>query len=144
MSATAQKAIGTLIKRGNQDGPPETFTAIGRAHNFQGPNLTTTEIDVTGLDNTTGYKDILMALKDAGQITMEIFFDPGDSGHRGVLHDYDHQTLRNWDLIFPDPGATTWSAACYVKDFVPKGDTNGALTAQVTLRVSGAPTLVEA
>lgn len=144
MPATASKAIGTQIQRGNADGPPETFSTIGRIKNFTGPDLKTTEIDVTGLDNATGYKDIIMALKDAGQISLEIFLDPGDAGHKGMLHDYDHQTLRNWKIIFSDAGSTVWTAGAYVAQFTPKGDTNAALTAAVVLRISGAPTLVEA
>jgi len=30
---------------------------VGKVHTFQGPNLSTAEVDVTALDNATGYKE---------------------------------------------------------------------------------------
>jgi predicted secreted protein len=59
----------------------------------------------------------------------------------GVLDDFVSGTLRNWRIVFPDTGATEWDFAAFVTGYEPKMPHDGALTADISLELSGTPTL---
>ena len=136
--ATARKAMGTTLKRGD-GGSPEVFTTIGRMHNFTGPGLTAKEIDVTALDNTSGYAEFLLGVKDGGRFTFELEWDPGDAQHQKLLDDFTATQASNYQVVWTDPGMRKWQWNAYVLGFTTKGDPNTALTATVELRITGAP-----
>ncbi len=51
-------------------------------------------------------------------------------------------TLRNFQLVMSDAANTTWSFAAYVVGFSPSFDHTAQISAEVTLKISGEPTLV--
>ncbi len=137
----AISAFGTLLKIGD-GGTTETFTTIAEVTNISGPKLSVNTIDVTS-HSSTG-KQFISGLKDGGEVTFTINFAPTGATHSrtsGLLKDYENRTLRNFQLVFPDAGSTTWSFAALVTNFDAKMPVDGALTADVTLKVSGVPTL---
>lgn len=137
--ATARKAMGTALKRGD-GGSPEVFTTIGRMRNFAGPGLSQETIDVTDLGNVTGYAEYLLGLKDGGEITCELTWDPADAQHAAILGtDFEGQVLRNFKMLWSNSGVT-WSFVALVAKFAPKGDPKTALTADLTLKITGAIT----
>lgn len=135
--STARKAMGTALKRGDGGGI-EVFTTVGRIRNFNGPPLSQDQIDITDLGNTTGYAEYLPGLKDAGEPTYEITWDPADAQHAAMLSvDFETQVLRNFQCFWANSGVK-WAFSAYVAKFSPKGDPKTALTAALTLRISGA------
>jgi hypothetical protein len=135
--ATARKAMGTALKRGDGGGS-EVFTTIGRMRNFTGPGLSQDVIDVTDLGNVTGYAEYLLGLKDGGEITCELTWDPADAQHAAILAtDFESQVLRDFQMDWANSGVT-WSFVALVSKFSPKGDPKSALTADLTLKITGA------
>jgi len=57
------------------------------------------------------------------------------------LKDLKNRTKRNFQLVFPDVGATTWAFAAYVTGFEPSAPVDDLLGASVTLKITGQPTL---
>jgi len=141
--SNAVSAFGTLLKIGD-GGEPETFTTIAEVTDISGPSLSADTIDVTSHDSPGGYREFIQGLKDAGEVTFTINFIPTEATHdasTGLLKDYNDGTLRNFQLVFPDPGNTTWSFAAVVTGFEPSEPTDDKLSADVTLKISGQPTL---
>jgi len=141
--SNAISAFGTLLKIGD-GGSPETFTTIAEVTDISGPSLSADTIDVTNHNSAGGYREFIQGLKDAGEVTFTINFIPTESTHNaatGLLKDYEDGTLRNFQLVFPDAGNTTWSFAAVVTGFEPAEPIDDKLAADVTLKISGQPTL---
>jgi len=59
-----------------------------------------------------------------------------------LIADMKNRTKRNYELIFPDVGVTTWPFTALVTGFEPDEPVDDALSASVTLKITGKPTLV--
>lgn len=122
-----------------------SYSTIGQIHNIGGPNLARDNIDVTTHDSTDMWREFIKSLKDGGEVTFDITYDPALGTHdasTGLLSDFgDDDTIPNWQITFPDTGATTWTFPGFVTGFSPAEPIDDKLAASVTVKVSGAPTL---
>jgi len=135
--------FGTLLKIGDGGGT-EVFTTIAEVSNISGPGLAMDTIDVTNHSSPTAWRQYVAGLKDAGEVSFDINYTPTAATHNattGLLKDMNDRTLRNFKLVFPDLGATTWTFAAFITGFEPSEPIDDKLTAAVTLKISGAPTL---
>lgn len=141
--SNAVAGFGSLLKIGDGAGP-EVFTTIAEVKDISGPSLSMATIDVTNQSSTGGWAEFIGGIKDAGEVTFDVNFLPADATHNaatGLIRDYNNRTKRNFQLVFPDAGATTWSFAALVTAFQPTEPIGDALTASVTLKITGQPTL---
>lgn len=134
---TKYAAMGTIFNRG--------ATAIAQVMNISGPNITADTEDVTSHDSTGGWEEHVVTVLRSGEITLELEFDPAAATHKyasgGLLYDLVSKTAQTFSLVFPDTASTTWSFSALVTGFEPSAPHDGALTASVTLKITGAPTL---
>ena len=132
--------LGTLPKIGDGD-TPEVFTAIAEVKDITGPGLTREFAEFTHQQSAGGYREYKPTFKNSGDITFKRNFLPDDStqgfGTTGLLKDYEDGTLRNFQLLFPDAGATLASFAAYVANIQPTAPVGSALELNVTLRITG-------
>jgi predicted secreted protein len=144
MPATnAVNAFGTLLKIGDGGGS-EVFTTIAEVTNISGPSLSLDTIEVTNHSSTNGWKERIAGLLDAGEVTFDINYLPTDATHSfsaGLVKDMVNRTKRNFKIVFPNTGNTTWTFSAFVTKFQPKAPTNDRLTASVSLMITGQPTL---
>lgn len=140
MPAAKKWSGGTLLKRGNADGPPETFTSIAWVDNLQGPSVASDIIDVTTLDTSTNYEEDVVGLLRGGEVTCDLKFAPDDTGHANLIADQVARATKNFQIYFPSATPKTASFAAYVIKLQPKAAIKDALTAALTLRISGAVT----
>ena len=136
-------AFGTLLKIGD-GGSPESFTTVAEVSSIGGPTLSLDPIDVTSHDSTGGWRQFVGGLLDGGEVSLEINYDPVGATHdasTGLIADMVARTLRNFQLVFPDTGNTTWTFAALITAFEPSEPIDDKLSASVTLKVSGQPTL---
>ncbi len=139
----AISAHGTLLKIGDGEAS-ETFTTIAEVTSISGPALVTDAVDTTSHDSPSNHREFIGGLKDAGEVTFDINYIPTNPTHDatgGLLADYVARTLRNFQLVFSDSGNTTWSFTAIVTGFESNEPVDAQLTASVTLRITGAPTL---
>lgn len=122
------------------------YTTIAQVRDITGPNLSTDVIETTSRDNANAYKSFLAGLRDGGEVTFDIVYDPDLTTHSassagGLVKLQQDGTLNNFKLTFPDSApATTVTFAGIVTAFNPKSPMNDALAADVTIKVSGKPT----
>lgn len=129
-------AFGTQLLRGD-GGTPEIFTAIANVTSISGPSLSRETIDVTAHDSPDGWTEFVGGLKDAGEVSADINYDP--SKHDTLVADFDDDEPRNYQLVFPD--STTWSIQAILTGFEPEAPYDDKLAASLTFKVTGKPTL---
>ncbi|WP_289009512.1 phage tail tube protein [uncultured Thermomonospora sp.] len=129
-------AFGTQLLRGD-GGTPEIFTAIANVTSISGPGLSRETIDVTAHDSPDGWMEFVGGLKDAGEVSADINYDP--SKHDTLVADFDDDEPRNYQLVFPD--STTWSIQAILTGFEPEAPYDDKLAASLTFKVTGKPTL---
>lgn len=92
--------------------------------------------------NTFGWRNHLATLLDAGEVTVDLNFVPTNatqSGTAGILLDLKNKTRRNFQMLWSD--GTEWDYAAFVTGFKPGAAVDGKLSATVTMRMTGQPTL---
>lgn len=137
-------AAGTLLKIGNGGTPTETFATIAEVTDISGPKMSLDKIETTSHDSVDGWKEYIGGLLSAGDVTFDVNFSPTGATHgytSGLLRDMVQRTKRSFQIVFPDAGRTTWLFTALVTGFDPKSPVEDALTASITLTITGKPGL---
>lgn len=143
MTDQAIAAFGTKLKRGD-GASPENFIEIAEIEKLEGPGFKQKTEDTTTHDSAGGWEEFIGTILSAGKVSMTLNFVPTNPTHgagAGLLKDLVNRTRRNFQMVFPDSGPTTWGFAAIVEEFTPNADFDKALKAKVELRVAGQPTL---
>lgn len=130
-------AFGTLFKRSG--------TTVAQVKNISGPGLALDTEDVTTHDSAGGWEEVVGTILRSGEITLEIEYDPNLATHKnaagGIIADLIAKTLVAYTLVFSSNPTVTWSFNALCTKFEPSAPVDGALTANVTYKLSGQPTL---
>lgn len=141
---SALSSFGTLVKKGD-GGSPESFTTIAELLDIEGPEVTLETEEATSHSSTDGWAEYLGTILDGGEVSFEVNYVPTNATHNastGLIKDMTARTKRNFQIVFPDSGNTTWSFAAFVTKVGPTAPVRGVLKGSVTLKVTGKPTLV--
>jgi len=133
----AVNAFGTLLKRNG--------TTIAEVTDITPPELSRDTADVTHHQSPGAWREFIKILKDAGEVSFTINYIPTNTTHNaatGLLSDFaNNTTVDAWTLVFPDTLGTTWSFNGAVTKFSAKAPVDDRLSADITLKVMGQPTL---
>jgi predicted secreted protein len=143
--SNANFAQGTLLKLGDGATPVEGFTTIAEVTDIGGPALALEIADVTNHSSLEGWREKIGTLLDGGEVSLSINYQPTNATHNnttGLVRDMRTRTKRNFQLIFTDGGGTIWAFTALVTGFEPGAPIDGQLSADVSLTVTGKPTLV--
>jgi len=139
----AISAFGTLLKMGD-GGTSESFTTIAEVSDIKGPKLSLDPIDVTNHSSAEAWREFVGGLLDAGEVSLSINFMPADATHdysTGIISKLTDRGKHNFQMVFPDDGNTTWSFTALVTAFESSEPIDDKLAADVTLKITGKPTL---
>ena len=131
------RSVGTVFKVGSG----ASAKTVGGLTSIEGIKISGDEVDVTALDNNTGYREFLQGFKDGGEVPLSGFLDGADAGQDELYSLLESGTVTPMAIIFPAAIGKTWSFNAFVKEFSTGVDIDGAITFDVTVRVSGKPTL---
>ena len=138
---TKYDAYGTELYKGTGTG-----TAYVQVVSISGPGITLDTTDVTTMDSTSGWEEVVATIIRSGTIDMSIVYDPAADTHKnagdGLLADLISRTAIPITLIFSDAATTEWTGNAFVTGFSPDAPHDGALTATVSFKPTGAFTLV--
>jgi predicted secreted protein len=130
-------AFGTLFKRG--------ATTIAQVSNVSGPGLSLDTADVTAHDSGAGWEEVVGTILRSGEVSLDLVYDPNAATHKyasgGLLYDLVQKTATAYSIVFPSSATVTWTFNACVVGFEPSAPVDGALTATVKLKLTGAPTL---
>lgn len=139
----AISAFGTLLKMGSGE-TTETFTTVSEIKSLSGPEVSLDTEDVTNHDSPGGWEEIVGTILRSGEVSATMNYIPTDGTHdasTGLLADLKNRVHRNFQMVFPDTSNTTWSFTALVTNFGPSEDVDGILETEITLKLSGEPTL---
>lgn len=131
-------AKGTQLQAGN-GGSPETFTLIPEVRSISGPSLSADVLDVTSMDTPGGFRDKLQGLKDWGELSFELQWVPGNALHQQMFNDYKAGTKRNYKMILPNVGNTTFSFQGFVSGMPANLAFDQVMMLSVTIVILGDP-----
>jgi len=136
-------AFGTLLQMGN-GASPEVFVNVAEVTEIGGPNLSLDTADATAHESPGRWEEVVPTILRSGEITLALNYVPAGATHgysTGLLRDMVARIKRNYKLVFPNIGATTWSFAAYVVKFSTKEPVADKLGADVSLKITGQPSL---
>lgn len=136
-------AFGTELRIGD-GAEPEVFTAVVGVTSIGGPGFSMDTIDGTAHDSPGAVEEVIPSIIRTGELSVDINYDPSEATHdaaTGLLSTLFSRTIGNYQLVFPTSPETVWDFAAYVTGFEPTAAYDDKLSATVTLRISGAPTL---
>lgn len=129
-------AFGTLLKRNG--------TTVAEVTNIGGPSLSRESIEVTNHQSANAWREKIKGLKDGGEVSFSINYVPTAATHTvgtGLLADFGVNTIDTWSIVWPDSGGTTWSMPGFISGFEPSAPIDDKLAADITITVTGQPTL---
>lgn len=133
--------FGTELRRGDGATPSETFTAIANVTTISGPGMSRETLDVTAHNSPDKWMEFLGGLKDGGEVSADLNYDPGEGTHNTLQDDFDDAAPRNYQIVFPDDEQTCWQIALILTGLEPDAPYDDKLSCSTTWKVSGKPTL---
>lgn len=143
MTTAAKSSFGTFLKLGD-GGATETFATIAEVKDIKGPAIKLETEDVTSHDSTDGWVERIGTLLDGGTVKFKLNWLPANNTQsftNGLLKDLVGRTRRNFQLVVPAAASLTWAFSALVTEFNPDLPVKGAQTADLTLELTGKPTL---
>jgi predicted secreted protein len=118
-------------------------TVIANVKSITGPGLKLDTVDVTTHDSTGGWEEVVGTILRTGDVKMELAYDPATATHKnaadGLLAILIGKTAHGFTLTFPN--STAWVFNALVTGFEPSAPHDKDLSATVTLKVTGSPTI---
>ncbi|TQE35475.1 phage tail tube protein [Streptomyces ipomoeae] len=134
-------AFGTQFKRDSTGAG--VFVTIANVDDISGPGRSREAIEVTAHDSPDQYREFVKGLKDGGEVTLTINYDPGDNTHSALDADFEEKDLRDYQVVIlpGDPDEHTWEFSGLITDLSDEFPHDDKMTREVTVKISGKPTL---
>lgn len=132
-------AFGIALKRSDMATPgPAVFTAIANVTSVSGPEIERETYDVTAHDSPDGWREFIGGLKDGGEVSVEVNYDPRI--HDDLVADFDDVEPRDYKMTFPGT-LGEWAFSAILTGFSQEAPVDDKLSAELTFKVSGKPTI---
>lgn len=128
----AKRALGTKILINSN--------VIAGLTSISGLDLSADTLDVTTLDSEDGYREFIGGFKDAGEVSISGYFEPGDADGQAALYDaFEAGEVASFSIIFPQGAAWTFNGI--VTGFSTGAELEDLVSFEGTIKVSGKPSL---
>ena len=131
------RGTSTTFYRGDA-ASPTAYTAVGDVVSISGPGISKDEIEVTALDSTS--KEYIGALDDAGEISLELNWNPQDAQHVLLRSDSEGSTKFDYRVIWGDVSSTQVDFNGEVMEFSINTEANDAVKATCRIKINGSLT----
>jgi len=132
-------AFGAVLERSDMDSNP-TFTEIANVTSISGPSISRNVYDTTAHDSPDAYMEFIGGLKDGGELSFELNWDPENATHEALFSDLNDIVPRDYNLVLPQDIAT-FAMTAILTAFDVGLPVDDKLTASVTYKITGKPTL---
>lgn len=130
-------SLGTTLKVGTGN----SAKTVGGLTSISGIEISAETIDVTALDNATGYREKEPGFKEVGDVTLSGFLDGADDGQTEMYTLLNSQASTSFSIIFPTKIGKTWTFTGYVTGFTTSAELGNGVTFEATIAVTGQATL---
>jgi len=114
---------------------------VGGLSSINGVEISADNVDLTSLDNSSGYREKEPGFKDAGEVTASGFLDGTDQGQAELYTLLASGNIVACEIQFPSKIGKSWTFQAGVSRFSTGADVDGAVTFEISLAVNGAATL---
>jgi len=128
--------VGTIIQR--WDGASQ-WEPIAEVTNISGPGMTRDLIEVTSLDSIGGWREFIAGFRDGGTVVLSMNYTR--AGLDMFFNDFENDDTQNYEIILPDDDETSLEFVGLVQEFPLTIPTDSQITMEVTIKVTGQPTL---
>lgn len=136
-------AFGCVVNFGTATGTATTAT-LANVTNISGLDSEVEVLDVTSHDSASAYREKVASFIDAGQLSLDLNFDPNSATHRattgGILYLRDQRTIVQWEIKFPGSPSHKVGFQAFVKSAPFDAPFDDKLSSTVTLEVTGSAT----
>lgn len=115
--------------------------AVGGLKSINGIEVSADTIDVTDLNNESGYREKMAGFKDAGEVSASGFLDGEDEGQAKCAELLNSGDVVDCTIVFPAKIGKTWTFKACVTKFSTGAELEDAVSFEIALAVSGKPTL---
>ena len=133
-------AFGTLFERGDGESPEE-FEPVGEATDISGPEMERDTLEVTSHQSPDAYREWVGGLKDGGEVSFEVRYDP--TIHNVLQDDFDDPQPRNYRIVLPDPPGGVWKFSGFITNMGLEFPLEDAMGCSFTFKVTGRPEFEE-
>ncbi|GHH83866.1 phage tail tube protein [Streptomyces capitiformicae] len=136
-----EDATGTQLKRDSNGAG--VFVTIASVEDLSGPSRTRNMIDVSAHDSPDNYREFVKGMKDGGEVTATINYQPGETTHQALDADFEEDELRDYQLVLlpGDADEHTWDFTAGISDISDEFPLDDKMAREVTFKISGKPTL---
>jgi len=131
-------SFGIALERSDMTPTTPVFAPIANVTNLSGPEIERETYDVTAHDSADGWREFIGGLKDGGEVSIEVNFDPRD--HQTLLADLDDTEARDYKITFP--GAIgSWAFKAFMTGISAEAPVDDKMSGEMTFKVTGKPVL---
>lgn len=136
-----QDAFGTQLKRDSTGSG--SYVAIANVSDLSGPSRSREAIEVTAHDSPNQYREFVKGLKDGGEVTATINYDPQNSTISALDDDFEEKELRDYQIVIlpGEAGEHTWTFSALITDLSDAFPVDDRAEREVTFKISGKPNL---
>lgn len=136
-ASQADTGFGTKLLKGDGATPTEAFTDFGiEITSITPPGLSRDSIDVTHMQSPDEFREFIEGLMNAGEFSCDLNWKP--SATDTIVAEL-ISGKANWQMQFPN--GVTWTMSAFVTNYPITVPMDNKMTASVTWKVSGKPTL---
>lgn len=114
---------------------------VGGLKSINGVEITADSIDVSDLSNEDGFKESIPGFKDGGEVGGSGFLDGADDGQDECMSLMNSGEVVPCEIRFPAKIGKSWKFKAGVTKFSTSAAVEDAVGFEVSLKVSGKPTL---
>jgi len=117
-----------------------TASTIGNIISLSGGGQTRDTIDVSDMDSTSNFRELLSGVADGGEISIELTYDGTAAGTANYLNtSYQSGTAEEWTITYTGT-SSTWVCTGFITSLgIPGGDYEGKVTQSLTIKFTGVP-----
>lgn len=128
---------GTVIQRSSDGTASGTFSSVGRVRDVVPPALSRQAVESSDMESTERWMEYIGGMKDGGEMSFEITFDPGSAELTAFMSDLNTDAPGYYKIVFPD--ASAWGFSALLTGFEPQTPVQEKMVASVTFKLSGKP-----
>lgn len=137
-------AFGVQLLRSDMEISPN-YTAVANVLTISGPTRTRDTYDTTDHDSEDGFREFIGGLRDAGELTFSIHYDPNKASHELLDNDFLDVDPRDYRLITPPAvDQWQWDFSGIVTNLGDEFPYDGKMQRSVTIKITGKPVLTAA
>ena len=140
MATTAQAAFGIVLSWDSAGGT--SYTTIAKVVGVNTSGYSTTMLDASAHDSTSGHMEFLVGLVDGGEVTFDLRFDPNvtSNEHENLAASQAARpslsAVPAWKILWPD-ASSNWTFDAYVQNIDTTGPHDDGLGASLTIKITG-------